>query len=143
LPALLPQAWHEVAADASEAGITPGAVVLGPAAAGKRSATGVGALSAGQQLTPEWPCLAATTWHSRLQNHTFLHWPQRSSLPSLLPHAWHELAADASEVGITPGAVVLVPAAAGKRSATSVAGVGALSAGQQLAPEWPCLAATT
>jgi len=98
LPALLPQAWHDVAADTSEAGITPGAVVLGPAAAGKRSVTsvaGVGALSAGQQLAPEWPCLAATTWHTRLQNHAFRQRPQRSSLHPLLPQAWHDVAAGA------------------------------------------------
>jgi len=45
---------------------------------------------AGRQLAPEWPCLAAMIWHSRLQNHTTRHRPQRSSLASLLPHAWHE-----------------------------------------------------
>ena len=59
------------------------------------SAAGVGALSAGRQLTPEWPCLAAATWHSRLQNHTTRHRPQRRSLHPLLPQAWHEVAAGA------------------------------------------------
>jgi len=33
-------------------------------------------------------CLAARTWHSRLQKAR--HRPQRSSLPPLLPHALHE-----------------------------------------------------
>ena len=51
---------------------------------------------AGRQFAPLWPssCLA-TTWHSRLQNHTFRHRPQSRSLPPLLPQAWHEVAAEA------------------------------------------------
>jgi len=94
LLSLLPHAWHAFAAGTSDAEPTPGAVVLGPAASGTRGATsasaalGAGGPSAGRQLAPEWPCPAAATWHSRLQNHTPLHRPQRFSLP-LLPHAWH------------------------------------------------------
>jgi len=43
--------------------------------------------SAGRQLAPLWPrSFRATAWHSRLQNHTPRHRPQRSSLLSLLPH---------------------------------------------------------
>jgi len=86
-----------------------------------------------------------------LQNHTFLHWPQRCTLP-LFPHARHEVAAGAivevrGGLGLQPG-----PAAAGERGTTSASvrgatsasvRVGAPSAGRQLAPVWPCLAATT
>jgi len=125
-------------------------VVLGPAASGTRGATsasaalGAGGPSAGRQLAPEWPCLAAATWHSRLQNHTPRHRPQRSSLLSLLPHAWREPAAGASDAESTPGAVVLGSAASGTGGATSAltaSGACGPSAGRQLAPEWPCLAA--
>jgi len=97
---LLPHAWqHELAAGASDAESTPGAVVLGPAASGTRGATSASAAVivrtplAGRQLAPEWPCLAARTWHSRLQNNTPRHRPQRSNLPPLLPHAPHEAGA--------------------------------------------------
>jgi len=148
----LPQAWHEAAAEAIVDASLPGSVVLGPAAAGKRDAASesaascaVGALTV-RQLAPAWPCLAATTWHSRLQNHTARHRPQRSSLAPLLPQTWHEVAAGAIVDTSLPGSVVLGPAAAGKRDAASESAascaVGALTA-RQLAPAWPCLAATT
>jgi len=73
-------------------------------------------------------------------NHTPQHRPQRSSLASFLPHAWHELAAGTSNAEST--AVVLGPAASGTRGVTSAAvSVRAPSVGRQLALEWPCLAA--
>jgi len=98
--------------------------------------------SVGRQLAPEWPCLAAVTWHSRLQNHTPRHRPQRSSLASLLPHAWHAFAAGVSDTESTPGVVVLGLATSGTRGTTSASaalGAGGPSAGRQLAPEWPAL----
>ena len=68
-------------------------MVLVPAASGTRGATSaaviVRAPSVGRQLAPEWPCLAAMIWHSRLQNHALRHRPQRSSLHPSLPHASH------------------------------------------------------
>jgi len=95
----LPQAWHELAVGVIVEAALSGSVVLGLAASGKRGAASasaalcaVDALSAARQLAPEWPCLAATTWHSRLQNQTVRHRPQRSSLAPLLPQAWHEVA---------------------------------------------------
>jgi len=102
--------------------------------------------SAGRQLAPECPCLAATTWHSRLQNHTLRHPPQRSSLPSFLLQAWDEFAVGACDADVSPDAVVLDPAASGTRAATSALaalGVCDPSAVQQFAPECPCLVATT
>jgi len=151
LSPFLPHAWHAFAAGASNAESTADAVVLGPAASGTRGATSaptaviVRAPPAGRQLTPEWPCRAARTWHSRLQNHTPRHRPQRSSLSLLLPHAWHELAAGASDAESTHGAMVLGPAASGTRGTTLATALGACppSGGRQLAPEWPCLAART
>jgi len=77
-----------------------------------------------------------------LQNHTLRHWPQRSSLPPLLPHASQEVAVGASGGESTPGAVVLGPAASGRRAATSVSAAVCVW-GRQLAPEWLCLAAMT
>jgi len=60
-------------------------------------------------------------------------------LASFLPHAWHELAAGASDAESTHGVVVLVPAASGTRGATSAAViVRAPSVGRQLVPECPC-----
>jgi len=76
-----------------------------------------------------------------LQNDTFRHRPQRSSLPGLLPHAWHEVAVGACDADVTADAVVLGLAADGERGAASAA-LGAPS-GRQAAPEWPCLAAAT
>jgi len=77
-----------------------------------------------------------------LQNQTFRHRPQRSSLPPLLPQAWHELSADAIVDAALPGSVVLGPVAAGAASASATSCVSAPSAAQQLVPEWPWFAAT-
>jgi len=93
LASFLPHAWHELAAGASNAEST--AVVLGPAASGTRgtasasAAVKIRAPSVGRQLAPEWPSLAAMIWHSRPQNHSLRHRPQRSSLHPALPHPSH------------------------------------------------------
>jgi len=110
------------AAGASAAEFTPGTMVLGLAAVGSRGAAPASVhvdASSGQQLAPEWPCLAATTWHSQLQNHTFRQRPQRSSLHSRFPQAWHDLKAlaGASAAEFTPGTTVLGPAAVGSSGA--------------------------
>jgi len=80
-----------LAAGASVGDAALDSVALGPSAAGTRGATSAALASAGRQLAPAWPRLAARTWHSRLQNHASRHRPQRSRRPSLLSHARQEL----------------------------------------------------
>jgi len=116
LPPRWPHARQELAAGASAAEFTPGSVELGPAASTTRSAISVLvrviAPSVDLQFAPEWPCLAATTWHWRLQNHTVRHRPQRSSLHPLLPQAWHEVAAGAMDEALTSAEAISCSVAA-------------------------------
>jgi len=137
LPSPLPHARHELVAGVIIE--VRGGLEIGQSAVEDATSASVhaGAPSAARQLAPEWPCLAATIWHSRLQNHTTRQRPQRRSLHPLLPHAWHELVAG-----------VIVEVRGGLETGQSTvdgatsASVGNLSAARQLAPVWPCLAAT-